>query len=219
MWLQGQQTALCCWMMTYSDINPSLFVCNTYISNHLCIRARACACAHACTHARTLACRSQWFPVMFLWGSPSWFLTQEFPTEPGGLLFQWAFCLSLTSSQVTADRGKPLSECGGLRSLWLHSKNYSVSHIHSPPLFFWWDGNCLNWPWTYTVTQAGYERASFCGSAYRVDRILGMANIWFLPLQLLWGLYVCSSLILSGSFLYAGYAPKVTWEKRHFSVC
>lgn len=44
----------------------------------------------------------------------------------------------------------------------------------------------LSWPWTHTVTQAGFELASFCGSAYRVDRTLSLVNIYFLPLQLLY---------------------------------
>lgn len=119
-----------------------LFLCviNTCICNRLCIRVCVCVCARVCV----LACRSQRFPAMFLWGSPSWLLTQEFPHWTWGLLFQWAFCLSLPSPQVTADRGTLLCGCGGLRSSWLHSKNYSLSHIHSPPLFLWWEGiHCI----------------------------------------------------------------------------
>jgi hypothetical protein len=126
----------------YSDSNHSLFVCNKYM--YLQPSVYTCVCVCVCARVCVLACRSQRFPAMFLWGSPSWLLTQEFPHWTWGLLFQWAFCLSLPSPQVTADRGTLLCGCGGLRSSWLHSKNYSLSHIHSPPLFLWWEGiHCI----------------------------------------------------------------------------
>lgn len=75
------QTALCCWMMMFTgivtDSNLFLFVCNDYI----------CICNCLCTCVCVLAYRSEWLPVTFLWGFPSWFLTQEFRTEPGACCF------------------------------------------------------------------------------------------------------------------------------------
>lgn len=143
--------------------------CNTCICNHLCVLV--CVCLLVGQNDFQL-CSSEVLHLDF------WL---EFPTKPGACRFNEppaCPCYHLNSQPTVG------SCCVGVEVSGPHDctvSTYSLSHIHSPPHFLW-DGNslrCLSWPWTYTVTQAGLERAFFSASAHRVDRILGLVNVIF----------------------------------------
>lgn len=157
------------------------------------LQLSVCACVCVCMEVRVT---SSYMPLRF-----SILISDSRVSHwPWGLLFQWVSCLSLPSSEVTANRGKLLCGCGGLRSSGLHNKYWLAEpHPWSSLLFYGEMGNslhCLGWPWIYTVTQARFELTSFCVLACSLVRILGLVNVCFLPLKIWggWVLYVCSSL-------------------------
>lgn len=90
-----------------------LFLCvmNTCVCNCLCVLVCVCVCMEVRVTSSYVPLR-----VSILISADS-----RVSHWPWGLLFQWVSCLSLPSSEVTANRGKLLCGWGGLRASWLHS--------------------------------------------------------------------------------------------------
>lgn len=184
-----------------------------------------CTCNCLCVLVCVFAWRSEWLPVICLWGSPSWFPTQEFPTDPEACCFSESPAYPCHHLKLQPTMG---SSCVGVEvsgSWGLHNKYWLAEpHPWSSLLFYGEMGNslhCLGWPWIYTVTQARFELTSFCVSACSLVRILGLVNVCFLPLKI-WGGGGCSMYVVlyfKWSLLCAGHAPKVMGEKWGFPVC
>lgn len=111
----------------------------------LCVM-NTCTCNCLCVLVCVFAWRSEWLPVICLWGSPSWFLTQEFPTDPGACYFNESPAYPCHHPKLQPTVG---SSCVGVEVSgpqdWTVSTD-SRSHIHGPFYFF-----MARWGIHYTV--------------------------------------------------------------------
>lgn len=101
----------------------------------LCIM-NTCTCNCLCVLMCVFAWRSEWLPVICLWGSPSWFPTQEFPTDPGACCFNEspAYPCHHLKLQPTMGSSCVGVEVSGPQNCTISTD--SLSHIHGPLYFF-----------------------------------------------------------------------------------
>lgn len=101
----------------------------------LCVM-NTCTCNCLCVLVCVFAWRSEWLPVICLWGSPSWFPIQEFPTDPGACCFNEspAYPCHHLKLQPTVGSSCVGVEVSGPQDCTISTD--SLSHIHGPLYFF-----------------------------------------------------------------------------------